>query len=1351
MKVICPGCNAQFAVDDNRIPPLGMQVRCPKCFKAIEVGGDSAPSTELEASLGIDLSGPDGDGEAVMDDGWGEAGDSLDVPTSAPAEPVPDASGSENSDWNELAPLSTQDISMIGTYEKVPEGRVLADNPWQEAPEAPQPATTADVESEQAFQPEPEKPVFAGEATAPDAIDKMPSQPAAEFSMEGTIGDDLDVPAAMDENLQGDDFGDPFSPPDSAPEAFVPDAPVSSEDEFQAEPESPVGFPEEDPEKVDFDSLKEFDDDDAFSGLHALGSAGDGAEAPDSIFAIEEKSGVFSAKDIIPDKTDPGLPDDDWGFGEADPEPGPGETLSGPPDFSSFERETVYSDEKLLEDLNEEKSEELARSQQEHIEDPAPAQSGPTLDDIDFASLLDEIPGDKKDDGEVFFVDSPSMPEDDFETPKAADSFSMEEISFDDLDALDEPSEDLGMENTGDVPSGDDDMFDLDMGTSDVSGGGSSLDADLPMPDIQPTTGQPAPDRPRPRRRKRGAGIGMLLVILVLGGAGFGAWQLGIFDTILGNQPKAPLKLPTKSIKKKESGINLLPSIADYDKRLQVLLKERELNSDSKVAVEEELLWVLAWYQFLFPDNFKSAKLKDKTAVAWYKNLKKSHAGQVFKLKAEAMELGGQGKWEDATVRFNEYMTFKARKMAELLEKNKITAQVAREDNLLNAWLAIESGRFKDAEGVLSDLLGEKAEEFYPQFLQARLFAAKAEQLVSADQKDKAAIERNRAIDRLRTLSEQFPAHIDTKLLLADQFASADKLDEALVLAKTILAAGKETKNYRLQVRAYRALADFLQKKNNPDELFKVLEQMKTDVLGKKSGIKEPEDLLLLLCKLYLDRDMIGQALGALELCGKNCSSPDYFLLLARSYESSKLLYNAIEKAKLGHEKYPKNAPLLMLLARLSKETGQTNSAVAYLEEILNLRPDNTEAALTLANLFLELKDPPNARKVLLEAERFVEDSLPLQEMLAQINEAMGDDPGTISALTKILELKKGKDMAIRKKLTGYLVNQGNYEDALVHFTFLEEKKMITPELRADYAKCLRATGRVQDALDILKELLRDNPGDAETARFLADIYLQKEDFFNAKLYLEATRRADTENPEVHYLIGSCCLKLQDQDCALEAFQKAVELDPEKLEYVEQLANLLFERGQAADKKLRREFLKKSRKYFQYIISRYEDKEMPTPEDRRNADVYFNHGQILFETGYFDKALVDLDKAMFLAKHRFDILVTYADTLYKMNRYNEAVKYYQEMLDSNIEKAHAYFYLGKIHLIKGKREKAKSYFNNCIALEPKAFPDAHKRLGDIFREKGLRKKAIDHYRTYLKLLPKTDPAALEVANILRKM
>jgi tetratricopeptide (TPR) repeat protein len=605
-----------------------------------------------------------------------------------------------------------------------------------------------------------------------------------------------------------------------------------------------------------------------------------------------------------------------------------------------------------------------------------------------------------------------------------------------------------------------------------------------------------------------------------------------------------PYDAATETERSEASGPRLLESSDDFDKRLLALAKQLPLRDGEKMETAEEMLWVLAWYQFLFADTFKVANGPDGKPIGdLYLRLRKSHAGQVFKTKLEAMDLAAATQWEEAANVFDEYLRLKSSKMAELLEKNKITAQVAREDNLLAAWFALESGKLDHAEALLKDLQVEKSGELYPSLLEVRTISGRAQAAEEAKDEATARAAEVRSLELLIALVEKYPRHVQSKSLLSSLYGKQREYDEAIALAGDCLEIGRERGDFGLQIDSYRALASYLQATERTDQLFTLLEQLKAEILGKKTGLPEPEDMLLLLCKLYLDRDMVGQALGGLELCGESCSSPEYFLLHARSYAEAGLRLTAIERAKEGQEKYPNDPDLLMLLAQLTKETGQSNSSVAYLEKILVLHPDNSKAALTLANLFLELQDPPNARKVLMEAERYVEDSLELQEMLAEVNEAMGDDQGTISALTKILELR-GNAPKIRKKLAGYQVKQGNYQVALSHFEALEKQGRITSEVRQDYAKCLRATGRTQDALGILKELLRDDPGDVDTARFLADVYLQKEDYLNARLFLEAARRADNTDPEVHYLIGTTCLKLDDEGCAREAFQAFLKLAP---------------------------------------------------------------------------------------------------------------------------------------------------------------------------------------------------------------
>ena len=37
MRVACPHCNVAYNIDDRRVPPGGIKVRCPKCRNAFPV------------------------------------------------------------------------------------------------------------------------------------------------------------------------------------------------------------------------------------------------------------------------------------------------------------------------------------------------------------------------------------------------------------------------------------------------------------------------------------------------------------------------------------------------------------------------------------------------------------------------------------------------------------------------------------------------------------------------------------------------------------------------------------------------------------------------------------------------------------------------------------------------------------------------------------------------------------------------------------------------------------------------------------------------------------------------------------------------------------------------------------------------------------------------------------------------------------------------------------------------------------------------------------------------------------------------------------------------------------------
>ena len=103
MKIVCPGCTTEFNVDESRIPPHGASVRCPRCFKAVDV----APMSEedqLMSQLGMTPGATDqaakdtyAFGQTIVASAFPQQEDPVQAPKTIQS--PPSAAGAEESPW----------------------------------------------------------------------------------------------------------------------------------------------------------------------------------------------------------------------------------------------------------------------------------------------------------------------------------------------------------------------------------------------------------------------------------------------------------------------------------------------------------------------------------------------------------------------------------------------------------------------------------------------------------------------------------------------------------------------------------------------------------------------------------------------------------------------------------------------------------------------------------------------------------------------------------------------------------------------------------------------------------------------------------------------------------------------------------------------------------------------------------------------------------------------------------------------------------------------------------------------------------------------------------------------------
>src|SRR5512139_3340510 len=88
VKVECHGCSAPYQVDERRIPPAGLKMRCPKCGASLLVqrpgqGGEAAPLAPPAPPPGAPFGGPPFGGLNPS----GELQGGIDLPATAAPRP----------------------------------------------------------------------------------------------------------------------------------------------------------------------------------------------------------------------------------------------------------------------------------------------------------------------------------------------------------------------------------------------------------------------------------------------------------------------------------------------------------------------------------------------------------------------------------------------------------------------------------------------------------------------------------------------------------------------------------------------------------------------------------------------------------------------------------------------------------------------------------------------------------------------------------------------------------------------------------------------------------------------------------------------------------------------------------------------------------------------------------------------------------------------------------------------------------------------------------------------------------------------------------------------------------------
>jgi tetratricopeptide (TPR) repeat protein len=216
-----------------------------------------------------------------------------------------------------------------------------------------------------------------------------------------------------------------------------------------------------------------------------------------------------------------------------------------------------------------------------------------------------------------------------------------------------------------------------------------------------------------------------------------------------------------------------------------------------------------------------------------------------------------------------------------------------------------------------------------------------------------------------------------------------------------------------------------------------------------------------------------------------------------------------------------------------------------------------------------------------------------------------------------------------------------------------------------------------QKAIDLAQKCVNcDN-----ASYILGMSYYNLEDYGKAEKYLKDALSKNDKNAEAAYTLGHTYLELENEKSAISQYQKAVELEPTRSQWSYELGLIFYNQND----------FKSALKYFDLAVNNGYNK---------TNDYFENYGFAQIYSGDSENGIKTLNTVMERKPNNKELLNNIAHALYDTKKYNEALNYFQKLLDLNPKDAQSLFMCGMVLQKTGQKEKGQKICDNAIAIDP---------------------------------------------------
>lgn len=198
-----------------------------------------------------------------------------------------------------------------------------------------------------------------------------------------------------------------------------------------------------------------------------------------------------------------------------------------------------------------------------------------------------------------------------------------------------------------------------------------------------------------------------------------------------------------------------------------------------------------------------------------------------------------------------------------------------------------------------------------------------------------------------------------------------------------------------------------------------------------------------------------------------------------------------------------------------------------------------------------------------------------------------------------------------------------------------------------------------------------------------------------------------------YHSLGLMAFKEKRLDSALELLNKAIDLQPQSVQFLVNLGNVY-----------------KALKTYELARECYEKALNIQP---LTASVYSNLGLISHTQGHFSEAIDFYVKGLSISR-RPEILTNLGNSYQELEQWSSAISSYQDAIQLEPQFYLAHFSLGNVYKKLQQFETAIGHYQTALKIHPNA-AEVHNNLAMVFQKLEQVESALEHFESALRLMP----------------